>query len=55
MSPQHVAAAINEDQNVTHKSAGMTISPLRLVTGDHEQTTLLSVPQFLRFTSTISS
>jgi hypothetical protein len=29
-SLKHVAAAISEDQKVTHRSAGMTISPWRI-------------------------
>jgi hypothetical protein len=29
-SPQHVAVASIEDQNATHKRAGMTISPQRI-------------------------
>jgi hypothetical protein len=29
-SPKHAALAIIEDQNTTHKSAGMIIPPLRI-------------------------
>jgi hypothetical protein len=40
-SPKHAALAIIEDQNKTHKSAGMTIPPLRIGAVEFHEITFL--------------
>jgi hypothetical protein len=46
ISPKQAAAAIIEDQKATHRSTGMTISPLRIGHYEHRRTNVPASSEF---------